>query len=350
MEQAATAYSKGLRKYSSRSEPIGYDRDHNAVYLFSSDPTILLVEARQTITPTQISAERHTPRWYAIESTSMYDSFFSSLDRRGIRENELSENLMLEDARKNLDDDQKETEELRLAQRHVQDLDLRLESLRLAVQAEEENGRRSGRLTSIAQTALANTESEMQKALEAIELITQSHTTPCYQLLTGLDVLCDYEAAFIRNSLKNFPNIKVCFKSKEIPKHIAGLRGSQHAVTPLWKAGGFVDVLSSELVELESWILSLAPKGIRTPSQQNWKAITNEWKQITSRFIGPTTQDDMGENDSTVHVSEVGNGPTPLKRNCDKFCNLSSESKELEELQESSVRVLESFKVRHLVF
>jgi hypothetical protein len=39
-----------------------------------------------------------------------------------------------------------------------------------------------------------------------------------------------------------------CFKSKEIPKHLAGLRGSQHAVTPLWKAGGVIDILSSELV------------------------------------------------------------------------------------------------------
>jgi hypothetical protein len=52
----------------------------------------------------------------------------------------------------------RQSEQLRLAQCHVHDLDKRLESLRLAVQAEEENGRRSGRLTSITQTELTNAE------------------------------------------------------------------------------------------------------------------------------------------------------------------------------------------------
>jgi hypothetical protein len=38
------------------------------------------------------------------------------------------------------------------------------------VQAEEENGRRSGRLTSITQTELTNAESEMQSALASLGL------------------------------------------------------------------------------------------------------------------------------------------------------------------------------------
>jgi hypothetical protein len=65
-------------------------------------------------------------------------------------------------------------------------------------------------------------------------------------------------------------------------------------------------------------------------------------------FIVPTKQDDnTGQNNVADHASELKNEPMPLKRNCKKFYNLSSESKELEELQESSARVLESLDSRN---
>jgi hypothetical protein len=64
-------------------------------------------------------------------------------------------------------------------------------------------------------------------------------------------------------------------------------------------------------------------------------------------FIVPTKQDDnTGQNNVADHASELKNEPMPLKRNCEKFYNLS-ESKELEELQESSARVLESLDSRN---
>jgi hypothetical protein len=350
MEKAASAYSKGLRKYASRTEPLGYDRDHNAVYLFSSDPTIIFIEMRQASSAFQLAAEQKTPQWHAIESKSLYDGFFSCLDRRGIRENELCENLVSECARKNLYDDVKDLDGLKIAQRHMQELDLRIKNLRAAVQAEDDNGRRSGRLASISQVELVKAESEMQSALAKIEETTQSHSTPCYHSLTGFDALCDFDVAFMKSYLKEMPSIKVTFKSGDVPKHIAGLRGCQHTATPLWKGGGVLDVLSSELFELENWISGLAPKANRVATQQTWKGAANEWKQITSHCIGPIEQEGNSHlNGSIDHITTLENGPTPLKRNSDGLFKPRTDIRELEDLQEAASRVLESLKVRPLV-
>jgi hypothetical protein len=112
----------------------------------------------------------------------------------------------------------------------------------------------------------------MKSALAAIELITLSHATPYYQAWPDLILLLKWNWVYYVFP-ENFPSIKVCFKYKETPKQNGGFHGSQHAVTPLWKADGFVDILSNELEKLVSWILTwtLTPTEIRTYSQQRLK-------------------------------------------------------------------------------
>jgi len=165
--------------------------------------------------------EQNHSTWHVIEAKSLYDAYTSSLDQRGIREKELYEMLAVESARKSLYDDVKELNDIKLARRRIQELDKRLANARLAVQIEDDSGRRSGRLARIAQTEVVKVEEEMRNAIATVEEKERPRPPPCYQCLTGLEILCDYDIACMKEYLKETPNIKVSFKKGSLPKHIA---------------------------------------------------------------------------------------------------------------------------------
>mmetsp|Transcript_9177 Transcript_9177/g.13279 ORF Transcript_9177/g.13279 Transcript_9177/m.13279 type:complete len:539 (-) Transcript_9177:783-2399(-) len=321
----------------------------SAIFFFSSDPTAIFIEMRCNTSTSPSAIEQNHSTWHVIEAKSLYDAYTSSLDQRGIREKELYEMLAVESARKSLYDDVKELNDIKLARRHIQELDKRLANARLAVQIEDDSGRRSGRLASIAQTEVVKVEEEMRNAIATVEEKERPRPPPCYQCLTGLEILCDYDIACMKEYLKETPNIKVSFKKGSLPKHIAGLRGSEHAATPLWKAGGVVEILASEMLELEGWISSLAPREKIDAPEQDWKVKVREtiagWKQIAMHCIGPTEQETLPNLKCIMQDQSAENEPTPLKRNS---VGLAHPISEMELLQTAVSGVLGSLKAQLL--
>lgn len=144
----------------SRTEPVGYDRNHNAVYFFNHDPDMLYVEiskpstATVTHLPSDVLMNRYS--WHVIDTKSLFDSYASSLDIRGTRESDLYDALLGPvggycSLKRGLFDDLKEESDKAARLREREDLERRLANARIACQAEEEGGRRSGRLQSRAQ-------------------------------------------------------------------------------------------------------------------------------------------------------------------------------------------------------
>jgi len=161
-QKAHDAYNNGLRTLTARTEPVGYDRNYNAVYFFNHDPEKLYVEISKAPTvaddknlPPDVLMKKYA--WHVIETKSLFDAYTSSLDTRGKRENNLYDELVGPagghySLKRGLYDDLKEQSEKAARLRQREDLDRRLENARIACQAEEEEGgRRSGRLQSKAQ-------------------------------------------------------------------------------------------------------------------------------------------------------------------------------------------------------
>lgn len=92
-QKANEAYEKGIRNLVARTEPVGYDRNFNAVYCFRHDPEILYVEVIRPPTgaPDGIPEALQTKRssWHVIETKSLFEQYVNSLDIRGKREYEL---------------------------------------------------------------------------------------------------------------------------------------------------------------------------------------------------------------------------------------------------------------------
>ena len=162
-QKAHDAYEKGLRTLTARTEPVGYDRNNNAVYFFNHDPDAIYVEVNKV--PPTVTDDSKLPadmlmkkyHWHVIETKSLFDAYTSSLDIRGKRESNLYDEMVGPagghySLKRGLYDDLKEKSEKAARVREREELDRRLANARIACQAEEEEGgRRSGRLQSRAQ-------------------------------------------------------------------------------------------------------------------------------------------------------------------------------------------------------
>jgi hypothetical protein len=94
--------------------------------------------------------------WHVIETKSTFDDFVASLDIRGSRENDLYESMLGPEGghyslRRGLYDDIKERNTIAARKKEREELDRKLENAKIAVDAEEIAGRRSGRLQSRAE-------------------------------------------------------------------------------------------------------------------------------------------------------------------------------------------------------
>jgi hypothetical protein len=271
-----------LRKLVSRGEPLGFDRNHNAVYYFIHDPEVIYIEASKTTSggSDNIVDLVRTPdrTWHVIEKKSLLDSFISSLDIRGTRERDLYETLVEGPVaiRRNLFDDIKERNAIVSRKREQEELERRLENAKIACAAEAESGRRSGRLASLAQVDLARVEEEIQIATAILE----ADTSPAplnYRTLSGLDSLAKFDA--------NNPSL---------------IAGSQLLQTEKVPGSGVIGSLVFSILDLENLCTELVPWEDDKINRESWtsnlKDVVDAWNRISPLSLGPASEDNTNSS------------------------------------------------------
>lgn len=290
-EKANDAYEKGIRKLVARTEPIGYDRNFNAVYCFRHDPEVLYVEDKKPPNPlhgSEIPAEMLFPRfsWHVIESTSLFDQYVASLDVRGRREHNLHEELTgatpHRSLRRNLYDNIKEEADARAKIKEMETLKERLEAAR--IKCDEEQGRRSGRLAGQAELELVQIQSE----IESLELVAKGKNVPetrDYLELTGFDVLSSFEMAG-RVETRRTREKKAVARSRKLPI----MRCSKLISTGNIDGTGLVGMLVASMLELEEHCQSLVPWERQDMTRGAWIArvenAVSAWNSLTEEALG----------------------------------------------------------------
>ncbi|GKY92276.1 hypothetical protein MPSEU_000198700 [Mayamaea pseudoterrestris] len=290
-QKANDAYEKGIHKLVARTEPVGYDRNFNAVFCFRHDPEFLYVEDLRppSSVATHLPLDVQLPRrsWHVIETTSLFDLFTSSLDIRGKREHDLYEELMgqgpQQSLRRFLYDDIKEVEAASNLSKTKASLLERLDAARL--KCDEEFGRRSGRLAGAAEEELAEVESEIA-ALEK-KMNEKSDTEPQpldYEELTGLALLqkfdkrkgIDTRRSREKRALKGIPDVAQC--SKLVPS--GNIDGT-----------GLIGIIVQDLLELEEQCQKLSPLENEGTDRKAWTSKLEEavyaWNEASPVVIGP---------------------------------------------------------------
>lgn len=293
-ERADDAYEKGIRKLVARTEPVGYDRNHNAVYCFLYDPDVVYVEDKKlpasSNTSSNLPVEMQFNRcsWHVVETTSLFDQFIGSLDIRGRREHDLYEALVgppgtQQSLRRFLYDDVKEQADARCKIKEKESLRERLEIAR--IKCDEEKGRRSGRLAGQAEIELTQIQAEIddlereatgKKALEGFR---------DYEDLTGLLVLKQFEMAG-RVETRRTREKKAVAQARKLPLMLC---------TKLCSTGnidgtGLVGILVSSLLELEEHCESLAPWERKDITRSTWvsrlEGAVLAWNSISPDILG----------------------------------------------------------------
>ena len=289
-QKASDAYEKGIRKLVARTEPVGYDRNFNAVYCFRHDPEHLYVEDMRSPSavamhmPLDMQINRRS--WHVIETTSLFDHFTSSLDIRGRREYDLYEELMGQGAQQSLRrflyDDVKERENASNLLKSKQQLQQRLELVRL--KCDEEQGRRSGRLAVAAEEELAEVEREAAELERLVEKGIKEEPELDYEELTGLRLL------------QKFDNRKSVDTRRAREKKAGASVKTVARCTKLISTGnidgtGLVGSIVAELLELEEQCQRLAPWDTARANRPAWlsklEGAVFAWNEMSPTVIGP---------------------------------------------------------------
>jgi hypothetical protein len=309
--KAVDAYEAGLNKLVSRTEPIGFDRNFNAIYFFQHDPVMLHVEQlKQSLVPPEIKniGAELTPfsSWHFIDTKPLFEQFLESLDDRGQREDEtLKICSSLTMLKRRLQDDKKENNRAAAREREKEELERRLENAKSACDAED--GRRSGRLAGIAVEDLKKTEEEIKilaKAHEAEELHEKlgREQASDYSLLTGLKLVTDFFAGqrttrSIKKSDKEGQNEAELLAN--VPSH------------KLWMddrigGNGTLRVLAEALTALEKKCNDLSPWEREDITREGWRKQLNDascaWAIDCVMQMGPSAdeEDSNDGNDSNT--------------------------------------------------
>jgi hypothetical protein len=147
--KAIEQYEKGMKKLITRTEPIGYDRNHNAFYHFHHDPEMIHIEVNKN-SQDQIW---QTKSWHCIDHKPLFDDLVSSLDVRGVRESALYEEMIGNGGvsiKRYLSDSSKKNSLLLARKREEEDFERKLNN---ALVASENQARRSGRLANSAKVS-----------------------------------------------------------------------------------------------------------------------------------------------------------------------------------------------------
>ena len=322
--KAVDAYEAGLNKLVSRTEPIGFDRNFNAIYFFQHDPVMLHVEQlKQSLVPPEIKniGAELTPfsSWHFIDTKPLFEQFLESLDDRGQREDEtLKICSSLTMLKRRLQDDKKDNNRAAAREREKEELERRLENAKSACDAED--GRRSGRLAGIAVEELKKTEEEIKilaKAHEAEERHEKlgREQASDYSLLTGLKLATDFFAGqrttrSIKKSDKDGPNEAELLAN--VPSH------------KLWMddrigGNGTLHILAEALIALEKKCNDLSPWEREDITREAWRKQLSDascaWAIDCVMQMGPSAdeEDSNDGNDSNTspykkHYAEPTSG------------------------------------------
>lgn len=148
--KANEQYEKGMKKLCSRTEPFGFDRNHSAFYHFHHDPDMIHIEMNKSAS----DGIQEVKSWHCIDYKTLFDSFTSSLDTRGIRESALYEAMVGvggSGLKRYLSDSDKKNALILARKREEEEFERRMNN---ALIASADQGRRSGRLASVAKVSI----------------------------------------------------------------------------------------------------------------------------------------------------------------------------------------------------
>jgi hypothetical protein len=286
--KAHDAYEKGLRRLVARTEPIGVDRNFNAVYYFRHDAEVLYVEDCRPpgkideSLPADLQQERRS--WHVIENTALFDMFTSSLDIRGKRENALYEELIgatpSQSLRRYLYDDMKDANEAAARAKEKENLKRKLEIAK--IKCDEEQGRRSGRLADQAEIELAMLQEEMEKMDKEPKKDTLKPPRN-YVELTGIALLHNFENAGKAETRRTREK-----KESAAWRSIPLLRCGKMVPTGHIDGSGIVGQLASLMLETEERCEKLAPLD---STRESWisrlEELVHSWYTISPVQLGP---------------------------------------------------------------
>lgn len=311
--KAVEAYENGLNKLISRTEPIGFDRNFNAIYFFRHDPTMLHVEQlKQSNLPTEIKllGAELTPfsTWHFIDSKPLFEQFLESLDSRGQRENEtlaVCSNLTI--LKRRLQDEKNDNTRAAAREREKEDLERRLINAKNACDAED--GRRSGRLAGIAMDELTKVEQE-------IKLMVKVHENEERQEKMGREKACDYALLtglqMINDLLSGQRTTRSIRKSDVDDQKLADVLSSVPS-HKLWvddKIGGngTLGILTEAVLALEQKCNELSPWDREDISRQAWRKQLSDtscaWAIDCVMQLGPSDEPNQDSDSLTSPIKK----------------------------------------------
>lgn len=286
-QKAADAYEKGMRDLTARTEPIGYDRDFNAVYCFRHDPDVLYVEDVRS--PSNVSShmpsEMRTKRrsWHVIETTSLFELYIGSLDIRGRREHNLYEGLVgpagsKQSLRRFLYDNVAEAAEIVSRQKQLEDLKDQRRSA-------TEQCRRSGRLADTAAEELNSLEHKIEQLERRIEAAKETDESRDYSDLTGLTALCKFEKATSRESRRSREVREQAYSSMPL------LSCSKLTPTGMLDGSGLMGIIVADMLEVEELCENLSPWERSDLTRERWvssvEGSVHTWNSVSPVVLGP---------------------------------------------------------------
>lgn len=329
--KAAEAYETGLNKLISRTEPVAFDRNFNAIYLFRSDPTMLHIEQlRKSSLPPELkmfAPENPLSSWHIIDTKPLFEHFLASLDRRGQREDEaLNTCAGLTVLKRRLLDEKKENTRAVAREREKEQLQKRLESSRRRLEnwqsaiCDSEDGRR--RPVRRPEEGRMAKEDELKDLEKEVKCLTKVHEeeeqqekkgrqkASDYSLLTGLQLVVDLfvDQRATRSSKKSDCQSDVTLLAN-IPSH------------KLWMdeqigGNGTLNALAQALLGLEERCNDLSPWARLDITREAWRRQLSDascaWAVNCVMKLGPSA-DTLQEKDSSESLHTVIN-PTKKQK------------------------------------
>ena len=308
------AFENGITKLVSRSEPIGFDRHHNAFYVFRHDPEMVHIERLKPMSlmdELKLLGVELNPfsSWHVIDTKPLFEQFLGCLDDRGVREREtLYELRELTILKRRLHDGRKDNTRVQSREKEMENLQRRLENAKSACDAAD--GRRSGRLAGNAEDELKKIEEEIKTTLKVHQEEERQEKAgreraSNYFSLTGLQSLIDLHASAgkkvtRRNRKSEDVDVKRNFSLADV------------TCDKLWwdeKIGGngTVNLLVNALLEMEEKCNDLSPWRREDTTRQEWRKqlsdVSVAWTQDCQMQLGPSAEQGDEVTSSSLYRS-----------------------------------------------
>ncbi|KAK1745043.1 hypothetical protein QTG54_004334 [Skeletonema marinoi] len=302
--KAHEAFENGITKLVSRSEPIGFDRHHNAFYVFRHDPEMVHIERLKPMSLTDelklLGVELNPfSSWHVIDTKPLFEQFLGCLDDRE-----------LTILKRRLHDGKQDNTRVQAREKEVEDLQRRLENAKSACDAAD--GRRSGRLAGNAEDDLKKIEEEIKFTLEAHQEEERQEKSgrekaTDYFSLTGLQMVMDLHASAGKKQTRSSR------KTEEVVE-TGNPSIADMTCDKLWwddKVGGngTVNVLVNALLEMEDKCNDLSPWRRHDTTRDEWRnqlsAASVAWTQDCSMQLGPSAEHEDEMTSASLRMSHA---------------------------------------------